>query len=309
MNRNLLRFALVFFFVMTDSGLRAQTASVPTNTPFDLGLHNTAILRIAVQRTLPVLIALPSANVLPGGTIRYVDHGLITSVNGEAAQGYWSSKVIAPDTRKATGIYLTSWTFDIAEADGTPAGVITAIGIPDGPGLPAPEDLMIVSGSNAYFGVHGAIARSTIPGGSARAQAAGNGYELNFVATFTPLCRSTVTMLNGVPAIAHGKDFTTVTSNSPAVPGEILSLVATDLLPELKDSTSWPADPEPLFNIPVVVRAGGLITKILYVGKYPGARSAYQINFQLPPEVQAGIVDVQISTGYIDGQVVSIPIR
>jgi hypothetical protein len=40
-------------------------------------------------------------------------------------------------------------------------------------------------------------------------------------------------MHDGASAIVHGKEFTQVTSNTPAELGEILSLVATDLIPEL----------------------------------------------------------------------------
>jgi uncharacterized protein (TIGR03437 family) len=116
-------------------------------------------------------------------------------------------------------------------------------------------------------------------------------------------------MLDGLPAMAHAKDFTPVTSSAPAEPGEIISLVATNLLPALKDSPTWPSDPEALSNAPVTVKVDGVTAKILYVGKYPSARNAYQINFQVPVEVHAGIVDVQISTGYIDGPIVSIPVR
>ena len=167
-----------------------------------------------------------------------------------------------------------------------------------------------MSGTHAYFGAHGIIRRSGVSDGSAGHEVFGNNYgEFNFVATLTPLCLSTVAMLDGVPAIAHSRDFTTVTSNAPAEPGEILSLVAIDLLPELKESTTWPPVPEALLNVPVVLKVDGLVVRILYIGKYPGVRSVYQINFQVPAEVHAGIVDVQISTGYIDGQVVSIPIR
>jgi hypothetical protein len=309
---NLRRFALAFFLVIAHPGLPAQTAAVEPSSPFDFGLRKTVLLRIAVRLGPPALVAGSSANIVPIGPARYSAYGFITSVNGDPARGSWSAKILTTETRHAGGINATTWTFDITEPDGTPAGVITAIGMPDGRGLPLPEDLPIVGSTNAYFGASGTIRRSAVSGGSTDtgSQVLESGhYELNFVATLTPLCSPTVAMLDGLPAITHGKDFTAVTSNAPAEPGEILSLVATDLLPELKESTTWPADPQALSNAPVVLKVGGVAAKILYVGKYPVARSVYQINFQVPAEVHAGIVDVQISTGYIDGQVVSIPVR
>lgn len=252
-----------------------------------------------------------SANILATSVARYSAYGLITSVNGEPAGGSWSARIVAVEARPPAGVYLLTWTFDITEADGTPAGVVTASGIIDGPGVPVQRNLPIVGSTNAYYGVHGTIGRDAVSGGSTNSEVQkledGSG-EFTFVATLRPLCRSAVAMRDGLPAIAHGKDFTMVTSNAPAEPGEILSLVATDLLPELKETTP-PAEPEALPNAPVTIRVGGLTTKILYIGKYPGAKSAYQINFRVPPDVQAGIVDVQISTGFIGGPVASISVR
>ncbi len=231
-------------------------------------------------------------------------------MNGQPARGSWSAQRLTPKDSVA-GTYFETWTFDVIEADGTPAGVITATEMSDGAGR-LRRDLLIVGSTNAYFGVRGTIRRSIASSGMTNSAAQildGGAGELSFLATLMPLCMPTIGTRDGLPVIVHGKDFTAVTSNAPAEPGEILSLVATDLLPELKESTTWPRDPETLLSAPVMVKIGGLTGKILYIGKYPAARSVYQINFHVPAEVHAGIVDVQISTGYIDGQAGSIPIR
>jgi hypothetical protein len=269
-------------------------------------------LRIAVQPRPTVALAGPLTSVprtAPSGNYAF---GLVTSINGEPARGAWSDKVVILQSIPLPNTYLQVWTFNLAEADGTPAGVISATGIVGKPGALLNEDLRIVNSTNAYDGIEGTVRLPGISSGPTteiRPLSDQRPYELIFVATLTPANTPRVATRDGGPAIAHGKDSAPVTSDAPAEPGEILTLVATDLMPELTEPGDWPSEPEAVANLPVKVKVAGLNAKILYIGRYPGARSAYQINFQLPADMRGGMVDVQISTGFIGGPATATWVR
>jgi hypothetical protein len=146
MNSNTYRMILcsALAFAMSDSLCLAQGDSVS--------------LRITVQPKPSVLLSDSWSNTSPGSLARYSAYGSITSVNGQPARGSWSAQSLTPKDLVA-GTYLETWTFGVIEADGTPAGVITATEMSDSAGR-LPRDLFIVGSTNAYFGVHGTIRRS-----------------------------------------------------------------------------------------------------------------------------------------------------
>jgi uncharacterized protein (TIGR03437 family) len=215
--------------------------------------------------------------------------------------GLWSANVVRNEVVPNT--YSETWTFSIKEADGTPAGVIVASGNLQYPVLAARGTFPIIGSTNAYYGVQGTVAPA-----AANSAVANMSNELIFVATLMPMCTPDVAPWNQGPAIAHSVDYTPVTLNSPAEAGEILTMIATDLMAELED-TEWPPNAESMENCPVQVKVGGENSRILYAGMYPGVENTYQINFQVPADVPAGMADVQISTGFIGGSPVAMPVH
>jgi uncharacterized protein (TIGR03437 family) len=101
--------------------------------------------------------------------------------------------------------------------------------------------------------------------------------------------------------IAQHADYSLVTSNAPANPGEIIVLYATGL-----GATDPPPDPNgviPLFpglvTTPVQVLLNGSAldpSQIQYAGLTPGSAGIYQVNVQLPNQLGAN-PQIQLSAG------------
>jgi hypothetical protein len=222
--------------------------------------------------------------------------GRIVAVNGHPAAGSWN-EVTLPDTIRTPSLSQVwqptpsvIWTFDLAEPDRTPAGTIVAMTAThvtdDGAG-----ELTIVSGTNAYLGVKGTVTEATTIMGSTQ--------ELTFTATLNPLVLPSIVVVPDGPAITH-LDSSLVDIGHPADPGEMLTLYATDLVPQLGDSTD---------RLPVAVTVGIDEARIVYAGQYPGTTNGYQINFQLPQDSASGIATVRIVSGFIAGPPVQLAIR
>jgi uncharacterized protein (TIGR03437 family) len=102
-------------------------------------------------------------------------------------------------------------------------------------------------------------------------------------------------------AIAQHADYSMVTANAPANPGEIIVLYGTGL-----GATDPPPDPNgviPLFpgrvTTPVQVLLNGTALDpglIKYAGLTPGCAGVYQVNVQLPSELGAN-PQIQLSAG------------
>jgi uncharacterized protein (TIGR03437 family) len=96
------------------------------------------------------------------------------------------------------------------------------------------------------------------------------------------------------PAITHA-DSSLVSVGQPATPGEVLTVYATDLLPELDSQAAdeGPAESSPTGSLPISVFVGGSAARVLYAGRYPGTANGYQINFQLPENTPSGMAAMQ----------------
>jgi uncharacterized protein (TIGR03437 family) len=120
-----------------------------------------------------------------------------------------------------------------------------------------------------------------------------------------------IALPNGA-AIVHASNFQQVTAANPAHSGETLTLFATGLGPvraAINPGQPFPASPLAVVNSPVYVKVNGADATVLYSGGYPGAVNGYQVNFTLPPGVALGTASLQLSSAWVMGDTVRIPVQ
>ena len=114
------------------------------------------------------------------------------------------------------------------------------------------------------------------------------------------------------PAVAHSNDFSLVTPSKPAAAGEMLSLFMTGLgptKPGVDPGQPFPSSPLAVVNSPVEVTVNGNPADLLGAVGYPGAVDGYQVNFRVPPDTLKGPASIQVSSAWILGAPVSIPVQ
>ena len=119
-------------------------------------------------------------------------------------------------------------------------------------------------------------------------------------------------MPGNTPAVLHASDNTLVSAAKPAKVGEVLTLYAAGLgptKPGVDPGQPFTADPIQLVNSPVQVLVNGNPGDVLYAGGYPGAVDGYQVNFRIPDGAKAGQAVLQLTSAWIAGPAVNIPIQ
>jgi uncharacterized protein (TIGR03437 family) len=248
----------------------------------------------------------------------------IVRVNGKPAKGTWTiratttnytpnpqpGQVIADTARN----FIVDWIWEIQQPDGTPVGTIMATGMGFGPAPPgsplglsptAASSIAITGGTGAFLGMRGQAGFSQIAAPGRAASVAEDpsirrtlgGGARSFLLTLIPLSPPAVLSDSSGPLVLHSSDFSQVTAANPALPGEILSLIAAGLGPTnpgVDPGQPFPASPLALVNSPVQATLNGSPAEVLYAGGYPGASNAYQINLRLPANAQPGVASLQI---------------
>lgn len=111
---------------------------------------------------------------------------------------------------------------------------------------------------------------------------------------------------NGRPIIHRASDWSRVTPENPAAPGEVIVIYATGF-------TTWPRIPNgfpaPLMNPPecrgAAVRIGGRAARVLFCGLAPGFVGLNQLNIEVPRESPSGELDLVVPGGHA----VHLPVR
>ena len=114
------------------------------------------------------------------------------------------------------------------------------------------------------------------------------------------------------PAIVHSSDFSLVTAQKPAKPGEVLTLFASGLgptRPGVEPGQPFPSEPLQSCNSPIEVLVNGKSGEVLYAGGYPGAVDRYQVNFRVPDGIASGLASVQLTSAWIQGPEVKLPVQ
>jgi len=264
----------------------------------------------------------------------------IVSVNGQPVKGTAIANLymgtVSPNMTPGTPIGdfqmipAESWDLGLMNLDGTVIGTLHIDGAGSGPPPPgAPKEITAASwtvtgGTGAFFGARGYFQapqdsvsperRTTDCEDPAyrRVNADPGGNKRHPVLFLVPLAQPQVlTTLNG-PAVVHASDNTPVTPGRPAKAGEILSLFASGLgptKPGVDPGQPFPADPLQLVNSPVQVLVNGNAGEVLYAGGYPGAVDGYQVNFRLPDGTTPGQAALQLTSAWIAGPAVNIPVQ
>ena len=334
MNRNLRAFACAIL----SAGLWCNP--MPGQGPVIMTIDTQSVVEYQADTgNVPQFATNP--NVVPAAPIRNFTQatplGDIVAVNGETAKGLYTavvtSIIASPTPNAAAGgaiadsnaASIRQQIFHILKPDGTAVGTIIALGLNGdvAPGSPASihnGDWAIVGGTGAFLGVRGQMGRS-VQTVAARAASTiedpGNrringGGTLQWVFTLLPMTTPQIITTATGPAVVHSADFTLVSVAKPATAGEILSLFASGLGPTnpgVDPGQPFTANPLQVVNSPVKVFVNGESAQVLAAVGYPGASDGYQVNFQVPPDTANGMATIQVSSAWIPGNTVSIPIQ
>jgi len=264
----------------------------------------------------------------------------IVSVNGNPAKGtayqafspaFGSSPNPAAGRPIADGARagIAPWDLDFLNPDGTQIGTIHIDGFIGGNGPPgAPKDMptgggyTVTAGSGAFFGVRGYFqtapnitperVTSACEDPSLRRVYAGTLGKRQGVLYLVPLSGPQILTTANGPAVVHANDFSLVTAAKPAKAGEILTLFASGLgptRPGVDPGQPFTTDPLQVVNSPVQVLVNGNPADVLYAGGYPGAVDGYQVNLRVPDGATAGQATLQLTSAWIAGSSVNIPVR
>lgn len=267
--------------------------------------------------------------------------GDIVATNGQAAKGAhftWANNInsstnLTPGSAIADvvrgGIVFHVW--EIQQADGTPIGTITAMGVGMGappPGAPAAQtgaNLVITGGTGAFAGVRGFGGSTSAQPGITPVPQTGHsdsedpayrrvngGGTGSYLLTLYPAESPAVVMTPNGAAVTHSSNFTLVSAASPATAGESLSLFATGLGPvkaAINPGQSFPSSPLATVNSPVTVTVNGIAATVTAATGYPGSTDGYQVNFTVPPGLTTGSATLQVASAWMSSAPVSISIK
>jgi uncharacterized protein (TIGR03437 family) len=268
--------------------------------------------------------------------------GDIVSVNGRRVKGTATELItwipIRPNPTTGQFIGDTTrggfyeWNFEILHEDGRQIGSIRASGM--GQGQPPPgatsavtaANHAVIGGTGAFLGVRGYMGGAGQLGGAfgqipvriasvtedpANRRLHGGGTVRQSV-YLLPMFRPEIVSTSSGHAVVHSADFTLVTAAKPARSGEILSLFASGLgptVPGVEPGEAFSSAARHIVNSPVEVLVNGKPGEVLYAGGYPGAVDRYQVNFRVPDGTTAGLASVQLSSAWIAGPEVTIPVQ
>ncbi len=107
-------------------------------------------------------------------------------------------------------------------------------------------------------------------------------------------------------------DYSLIGPDNRAARGDVLILYTTGLGPLsliLQDGYGAPGSPPATTMDPFQVLVAGRPCRVLFSGLGPGYVGLYQINLQLPSDLPAGDLDIQILSQYSNSQIATLPVR
>jgi uncharacterized protein (TIGR03437 family) len=125
-----------------------------------------------------------------------------------------------------------------------------------------------------------------------------------------PVTPGTVVFPDG-RLVAQHADFTLVTPENPARPGEALTLYLVGMgatTPPVAAAVPSPGNPLATVDVRPQLTIGGRTAEILFAGLTPGGVGLYQINLRVPPEAPSGLVEVVITQGGVRANVAQLVI-
>jgi uncharacterized protein (TIGR03437 family) len=132
-------------------------------------------------------------------------------------------------------------------------------------------------------------------------------------AAFTLPDTITITAVSpGLLQFAQHANFSTITSDSPIVPGETMRLYLVGMGATDQTVASGNASPgSPLANVNAqpTVSIGGKPANVRFAGLTPGSVGLYQIDLDAPSDVASGPATVTVTQGDTTSNAVTLPVR
>jgi uncharacterized protein (TIGR03437 family) len=265
--------------------------------------------------------------------------GDIMAVNGMLAKGSRMSRFNSPR-------YISTFTpgraladidgncmgdthWAILRPDGTPVGTIFGLGYggmaapPGAPAATRTHNWTVVGGTGAFLGVRGQGGRGQVTTGGRSAsmvedpayRRTNRGGRHREIIHLIPMTWPEVLALSTGPAVFHSADFSPVTADKPARPGEQLIVRATGLgpvRPNLDPGKPFPPYPEGILhevNSPVDVTVNGKAAAVINKYGWPATANVYRVDFVVPDGTAAGMATLGLSAAWINGPEVKIPVR
>lgn len=261
----------------------------------------------------------PTAALAAKSFTDQINIGDIVAVNGRPARGLWTSRTysmgFSPTPSPGSGIADAAlggtadckWSFH--DVDGRFIGAIFDSGY-------APHG--VTGGVGAFYGVRGQMGApptpprpdasplrvASISEDPSRRRELGGG-KTRIVFHLIPAERPEIL------AILHS-DFTPVTAESPALPGETLILRASGLGPLTPGTTPSGAAPFPNppaeVNSPVEVTLGGMPGEVLSKVGWPGETNIYRVDVRVPGGIAQGMAATVMTVAWIPGSAFRMPV-
>lgn len=252
----------------------------------------------------------------------------IVSVNGAPAKGTMIrtlrnmnlSQTPAPgqgigDIPRGALVYDT---FEFQTADGAAVGTLFLSALVTGPPAPGAPlaitqgNFAILGGTGAFLGARGQSGQSVHPQtvgvrlasvteDPANRRVHGGG-KVRWIMQVIPMERPEIVVTPNGPAVTHSRDFSLVTPDKPAAPGELISLFMTGLgpvRPPVDPGTVFPSSATSTVNSPVSVTVGGRPAEVLAATGYPGSVNGYQVNIRIPADTPKGRTVIQVRVAWI----------
>jgi hypothetical protein len=229
-----------------------------------------------------------------------------------------------------TRLVINEMHVEIQQADGTPVGSLVLAGLGGGhPPLGAPNsaafaNFAVLGGTGAFLGVRGQGATVSQSPGARRASITENPINRRnhpgsgtWIVMFQliPMTYPEVLALPTGLAIFHGDDFSPVTAEKPARPGELLIMSVSGLGP-VKPNLD-PGQPFPSYqegkvhqvNSPVDITVNGEPAVVVNKIGWPTLNNVYRVDFMVPEGTAAGMASLGLRVAWINGPEVRIPVR
>ena len=257
----------------------------------------------------------------------------IVSVNGKPARGclIFATRLIQavpnPSPGQAIGdvgrFSVGDLHIEILQSDGTSVGSIMSSGFGGGPAPPGTPagvaNFAVIGGSGAFLAARGTLHYPPGTPGSRNAsmqedpamRRTHGGTRGHIIATLIPSFAPGIVSSSTGPAVFHS-DFSPLTPERPARPGETLIVRATGLgptRPGVPAGTPFPADPVQPVSSPVEVTVNGNAVEVVNKIGWPGTTNTYRVDFRVPNGTPTGLATLQLIAGFIPGRTVSVPVQ